>query len=57
VNIGTTCVPRYRGAAAASGVSVAVKPYIRQAAIGLPKPNEFIAAVLAELARRFGPMA
>lgn len=31
---------------------VAIKPYIRQAAYGLPNPNEFIAAVEAELARR-----
>lgn len=31
---------------------VAVKPYIRQAARGLPNPSEFIAAVEAELARR-----
>lgn len=32
--------------------AVAVKPYIRQAAYGLPNPNEFIAAVNAALARR-----
>lgn len=32
--------------------AVAIKPYIRQAAQGLPNPNEFIAAVEAELARR-----
>ena len=37
---------------AANVPSVAVKPYIRQAARGLPNPNEFIAAVEAELARR-----
>jgi hypothetical protein len=33
---------------------VAVKPYIRQAAQGLPNPDDFIAAALAELARRGG---
>ncbi len=32
--------------------AVAIKPYIRQAAFGLPNPNEFIAAVEAALRAR-----
>jgi hypothetical protein len=35
--------------------AVGVKPYVRQAARGLPNANEFVAAVLAELTRRGGP--
>jgi hypothetical protein len=37
--------------------AVAVKPYIRQAARGLPNADDFVAAALAELARRRGSTA
>jgi hypothetical protein len=38
-------------------IIAAMEPYIRQAAQGLPNPDDFVAAALAELARRRGSTA